>query len=63
MGSTGFWHNRTRFRLYRKKESLVNVGGYRAMKDQEEITISCYGRSISKYFSSARLCLASNRTQ
>lgn len=48
MGSTGFWHNKTRFRLYRKKESLVNIGGYQAMKDQEEITIACYGRSIGK---------------
>lgn len=49
MGSTGFWHNRTRFRLYRRKESLVNIGGYQAMKDQEEITIACYGRSIGKF--------------
>ena len=48
MGSTSFWHKKIRFRLYRKKESLVNSSGWQAMKDQEEIKISCYGRSISK---------------
>jgi hypothetical protein len=50
MGSTSFWHKKTRFRLYRKKESLMNSSGWQAMKDQEEIKISCYGRSISKFY-------------
>jgi hypothetical protein len=40
MGSTSFWHKKNRFRLYRKKESLMNSSGWQAMKDQEEIKIS-----------------------
>ncbi|KAL7893800.1 BCS1 N terminal domain-containing protein [Trichoderma sp. SZMC 28014] len=47
MGSTAFWHNGTYFRVHRKKESFVNThswGG--AMKDLEEVKISCFGRSI-----------------
>jgi hypothetical protein len=27
----------------------MNSSGWQAMKDQEEIKISCYGRSISKF--------------
>lgn len=48
MGSTGFWHKRNRFRVYRRKESMVSTNGWQAMKDTEELKISCYGRSISK---------------
>ncbi|KFA79865.1 hypothetical protein S40288_03766 [Stachybotrys chartarum IBT 40288] len=44
MGSSAIWHNGTRFKVYRKKESYV-ASGWEAMKDLEEVTISCYGRS------------------
>ncbi|KAH6987899.1 mitochondrial chaperone bcs1 [Ilyonectria sp. MPI-CAGE-AT-0026] len=46
MGTTGFWHNGTYFRVNRKKESFMNTSGWSAMKDLEEIKISCFGRSI-----------------
>ncbi|QPC79223.1 hypothetical protein HYE68_009975 [Fusarium pseudograminearum] len=46
MGTTGFWHNRTFFRVYRRKETLQNTGGWGGMaKDVEELKISCFGRS------------------
>lgn len=48
MGTTGFWHNGTYFRVNRKKESFMNTSGWSAMKDLEEIKISCFGRSIGK---------------
>ncbi|KPM36862.1 hypothetical protein AK830_g9688 [Neonectria ditissima] len=47
MGTTGFWHNGTYFRVNRKKESFMNTSGWSAMKDLEEIKISCFGRSIT----------------
>ncbi|CAH0020983.1 unnamed protein product [Clonostachys rhizophaga] len=47
LGTTGFWHKGTRFRVYRRKESFVNTSGWSAMKDQEEIKISSFGRSIA----------------
>ncbi|KAL6790151.1 BCS1 N terminal domain-containing protein [Trichoderma sp. SZMC 28013] len=46
IGATAFWHKGTYFRFHRKKESVVNShpwGG--AIKDSEEIKISCFGRS------------------
>ncbi|KAF7563391.1 hypothetical protein G7046_g749 [Stylonectria norvegica] len=46
MGTTGFWHKGTYFRVQRKKESIVNTSGWGAMKDVEEIRVSCFGRSI-----------------
>ncbi|KOS17192.1 putative mitochondrial chaperone [Escovopsis weberi] len=47
MGHTSFWHKGTYFRLNRRKESLVNTRGWgSAIKDVEEIKISCFGRSI-----------------
>ncbi|KAH7151998.1 BCS1 N terminal-domain-containing protein [Dactylonectria estremocensis] len=46
MGTTGFWHNGTYFRVNRKKESFMNTTGWSAMKDLEEIRISCFGRRI-----------------
>ncbi|KAJ6440008.1 mitochondrial chaperone bcs1 [Purpureocillium lavendulum] len=46
MGITGFWHKGTYFRVTRRKESLMSTSGWGAMKDLEEIKISCFGRSI-----------------
>ncbi|EQL02541.1 mitochondrial chaperone bcs1 [Ophiocordyceps sinensis CO18] len=46
MGVTNFWHKGTYFRVYRKKESLVNTSGWGGTKDLEEIKISCSGRSM-----------------
>ncbi|KAK4081892.1 hypothetical protein Purlil1_11484 [Purpureocillium lilacinum] len=46
MGITGFWHKGTYFRVTRRKESLMSTSGWGAMKDLEEIKISCLGRSI-----------------
>ncbi|KAM4066495.1 ATPase family associated with various cellular activities (AAA) domain-containing protein [Hirsutella rhossiliensis] len=46
MGVTSFWHKGTYFRVYRKKESLVNTSGWGGTKDLEEIKISCSGRSM-----------------
>lgn len=49
IGATAFWHKGTYFRFHRKKESVVNShpwGG--AIKDSEEIKISCFGRSTGK---------------
>jgi chaperone BCS1 len=51
MGSTGFWHNGNYFRIHRKKESFVTTG-WQAMKDTEEIKISCFGLSTSEHPSS-----------
>ncbi|XEV06158.1 hypothetical protein FSHL1_011445 [Fusarium sambucinum] len=46
MGTTGFWHNRTFFKVYRRKETLQNTHGWGgAAKDVEELKISCFGRS------------------
>ncbi|OBS21681.1 hypothetical protein FPOA_08017 [Fusarium poae] len=46
MGTTGFWHNRTFFRVYRRKETLQNTHGWGGVaKDVEELRISCFGRS------------------
>ena len=47
MGATRFWHNRVYFRLTRRKDTVVS-GGWQAMKDQEEIKIYCYGRSVGE---------------
>ena len=49
MGATGFWHKGTYFCVYRRKESLMNTSGWGTMKDQEEIKISCFGRSIGTH--------------
>ena len=49
MGTTGFWHNGTYFRINRKKESYMNTTGWSAMKDLEEIRLSCFGRSIGMH--------------
>ncbi|CAM1507938.1 Fc.00g047860.m01.CDS01 [Cosmosporella sp. VM-42] len=46
MGTTAFWHKGMYFRVNRKKESFMNTTGWSAMKDLEEIKISCFGRSI-----------------
>lgn len=46
MGVTSFWHRGTYFRVCRRKESVMNMGGWSAMKDVEEIKISCLGRSM-----------------
>ncbi|KJZ71775.1 hypothetical protein HIM_08860 [Hirsutella minnesotensis 3608] len=46
MGITNFWHNGTYFRVYRRKESLMNTTGWGPTKDLEEIKISCSGRSM-----------------
>lgn len=46
MGATHFWYKGTYFRVYRKKESFMGSSGWSAMKDLEEIKISCFGRSI-----------------
>ncbi|PNY26150.1 mitochondrial chaperone BCS1-B [Tolypocladium capitatum] len=46
MGVTAFWHGGTYFCVYRRRESLMNTSGWGPMKDQEEIKISCFGRSI-----------------
>lgn len=47
MGSTRFWHNRNYFRLTRRKDTFVS-GGWHAMKDEEEMKIYCYGRSVGE---------------
>lgn len=49
MGVTNFWHKGTYFRVYRKKESLVNTSGWGGTKDLEEIKISCSGRSMGEW--------------
>ncbi|KAK2677074.1 BCS1, N-terminal [Fusarium oxysporum f. sp. vasinfectum] len=46
MGTTGFWHDRTYFRVNRKRESLQSTNGWGGTKDVEELKISCFGRSI-----------------
>ncbi|KAF4453050.1 mitochondrial chaperone BCS1 [Fusarium austroafricanum] len=46
MGTTGFWHDRTYFRVSRKKETLQSANGWGGTKDVEELRISCFGRSI-----------------
>ncbi|PNP84952.1 hypothetical protein FNYG_01776 [Fusarium nygamai] len=46
MGTTGFWHHRTYFRVNRKRESLQSTNGWGGTKDVEELKISCFGRSI-----------------
>ncbi|RDA87599.1 hypothetical protein CP532_3941 [Ophiocordyceps camponoti-leonardi (nom. inval.)] len=46
LGSTGFWHAGTYFRLNRKKENLFDNSMFSPMKSVEEIRISCSGRSI-----------------
>ncbi|KAM5344848.1 hypothetical protein ACJ41O_010710 [Fusarium nematophilum] len=47
MGTTGFWHKGTYFRVNRKKETVMNTSGYfSGNKDVEELRISCFGRSI-----------------
>lgn len=45
-GATRFWHNGHYLKLTRRKDTVVS-GGWQAMKDQEEIRIYCYGRSIA----------------
>jgi chaperone BCS1 len=47
IGATAFWHNGSHFRIHRKKESFVTTG-WQAMRDTEEIKITCFGRSISE---------------
>ncbi|KAF5027395.1 hypothetical protein F66182_472 [Fusarium sp. NRRL 66182] len=47
MGTTGFWHNRTYFRVNRKKESVQSTSGWGGTKDVEELRITCFGRSIA----------------
>lgn len=47
MGATRFWHNGRYFKVTRRKESFIS-SGWQAMKDQEELNIYCYGRSIGK---------------
>ncbi|KAH6893108.1 BCS1 N terminal-domain-containing protein [Thelonectria olida] len=47
IGSTGFWHNGTYFRVSRKKDTMMFAGGFPMMKDIEEVRISCFGRDIS----------------
>lgn len=53
MGLTTFWHNGTYFRIHRKKESFMNTTGWSAMKDLEEVKISCFGRSIGNHLGSS----------
>jgi chaperone BCS1 len=48
MGKTWFWYNGNLIRVYRKKESIVATSGWGGIKDQEEIKISCMGRSTGK---------------
>ncbi|KAI1010709.1 hypothetical protein LB503_005089 [Fusarium chuoi] len=54
MGTTGFWHDRTYFRVNRKRESLQSTNGWGGTKDVEELKISCFGRSIGKIKESRR---------
>jgi chaperone BCS1 len=49
MGTTGFWHERTYFRVYRRKETLQNTHGWGGAKDVEELKISCFGRSTGEF--------------
>ncbi|KAF4947037.1 hypothetical protein FSARC_14055 [Fusarium sarcochroum] len=46
MGTTGFWHERTYFRVNRKRESLTSTSGWGGTKDVEELKITCFGRSV-----------------
>lgn len=46
MGATHFWYKGTYFRVYRKRESFMATSAWGAMKDLEEIKVSCFGRSI-----------------
>ncbi|KAI5461610.1 BCS1 N terminal-domain-containing protein [Mariannaea sp. PMI_226] len=46
LGTTGFWHDGTYFRVSRKRESLM-MGGFPTMKDVEEVRISCFGRDMN----------------
>lgn len=49
MGTTGFWHNGTYFKVNRRRESLQSSNPWASQKDVEELKISCFGRSISEY--------------
>ncbi|EEU44883.1 uncharacterized protein NECHADRAFT_49155 [Fusarium vanettenii 77-13-4] len=46
MGTTGFWHNGTYFKVNRRRESLQSSNPWANQKDVEELKISCFGRSI-----------------
>ncbi|KAG9245945.1 BCS1 N terminal-domain-containing protein [Calycina marina] len=46
IGSHNFWHKGVFFRLRRKEVSMFEDGGFGAtIKDQEKLTLSCFGRS------------------
>ncbi|PHH59415.1 hypothetical protein CDD81_3225 [Ophiocordyceps australis] len=45
MGTSTFWHGGSYFRLHRRKEAVMSQGGWGPLKDQEELKISCLGRS------------------
>ncbi|KAM6521991.1 hypothetical protein FALCPG4_011685 [Fusarium falciforme] len=47
MGTTGFWHNGTYFKVNRRRESLQSSNSWVSQKDVEELKISCFGRSIN----------------
>ncbi|KAF5006779.1 hypothetical protein FDECE_6867 [Fusarium decemcellulare] len=47
MGTTGFWHDRTYFKVNRNRESLRDTSGWGGTRDVEELRISCFGRSIN----------------
>lgn len=64
MGSTKFWHKGMYFRIYRRKETLMNTSGWGgAMKDLEELKIYCFGRSMSRRFHPAFGVLILTRCQ
>lgn len=46
MGSSGFWHRGTYFKVFRARESFAGSRGWGLMRDIEQLTVSCYGRSI-----------------
>ncbi|TWU73389.1 hypothetical protein ED733_002808 [Metarhizium rileyi] len=45
-GVTSFWHKGTYFRVQRKREAVLASSGWGPMKDQDEMRISCFGRSL-----------------
>ncbi|SCO54217.1 related to human BCS1 protein [Fusarium fujikuroi] len=48
MGTTGFRHAGTYFRVSRKKDTLQSTNGRGVNNDVEELTMSCFGRSPGK---------------
>ncbi|KAF5244007.1 hypothetical protein FANTH_7920 [Fusarium anthophilum] len=45
VGTTGFWHDGTYFRVRRKRETVQSAHGLGDSKDVEQLSISCFGRS------------------